>query len=705
MKNNNLEVQAVSSDKKTLTGYVDIIDSKAAIGWAIDQASPNTPVKVELYVNGQLTDTAICDLVRPDVMQAGHATSKCGFRFELEDVSAFVRDPEISVKFYASGEHLPNSPQKITGLSDNIALTPTTTLMTQVNPANGAYFFGFPSAKKLHRTDIIERAHAHKLNGGEILVFPPLVDWNIPLFQRPQHMANWFAKIGVMVIYASSAWKFDTADGCYQLDDNLYWTNQLSLLLDDLPPSWISIYSTNFNYSAADLASWRATGHKIVYEYIDHIDPKISGAAASTLSTLYSALNQNNIDLFVASADVLYEELQGRFGKEKLALVPNGVDMEFYSANRHRTENGIQQNFLPIVDLSKAGNKIVGYFGAIAPWLDYKLIQGIADKNPDIHFVYIGPPYDLRGNLPVANNIHWIGKIDYHNLPKHAAWFDVCLIPFEEGDIAKTTSPLKLFEYFALQKPVVVTSWMHECVQYREVFHGTDVKSVSASLHAALSVADNPRAKTKLEQLAIQNSWEARSITMLAAMREQSEDTKHETLIRFNKDTYTSVAFNSDMPERICGVRSMFNHKINALIIGFAQEDFYPGDILSTTLNYTHRGEENVLLCLDIRGTKLDSQPGTVKIDIIINGMLVKILDYKDLENSELVRAVMTKDAVIELRMRVAQQVQASWHPSTSYTLTVTRFTKTEQGQFALNSLHFSNPKGRINPMLKNLAN
>ena len=47
-----------------------------------------------------------------------------------------------------------------------------------------------------------------------------------------------------------------------------------------------------------------------------------------------------------------------------------------------------------------------------------------------------------------TENLFWVGLINHHDLPKHAVWFDVCLIPFEAGQIAKTTSPLKLYEYF-----------------------------------------------------------------------------------------------------------------------------------------------------------------------------------------------------------------------------------------------------------------
>ena len=99
-------------------------------------------------------------------------------------------------------------------------------------------------------------------------------------------------------------------------------------------------------------------------------------------------------------------------------------------------------------------------------------------------------------------------------LPAYARQFDICFIPFAPGEIAKTTLPLKLFEYFALEKPVVVTSEMLECVAFKEVFSGDSASALSQAIDAAIQVKNDAGFKKRLAELAEENDWEARAKAM-----------------------------------------------------------------------------------------------------------------------------------------------------------------------------------------------
>jgi hypothetical protein len=139
----------------------------------------------------------------------------------------------------------------------------------------------------------------------------------------------------------------------------------------------------------------------------------------------------------------------------------------------------------------------------------------LVEARPDLGFVFIGPDcYGGVEKLPKAENVQYLGTVDYKILPAYARQFDICFIPFAPGEIAKTTLPLKLFEYFALEKPVVVTSEMFECVAFKEVFSGDSASTLSQAIDAAVQVKNDAAFKKRLAALAEENDWEARAKAM-----------------------------------------------------------------------------------------------------------------------------------------------------------------------------------------------
>lgn len=146
------------------------------------------------------------------------------------------------------------------------------------------------------------------------------------------------------------------------------------------------------------------------------------------------------------------------------------------------------------------------------PWLWYDEINRLTAERPDLGFVFIGPDYHGgRDHLQIRPNVLCTGPVDYQLLPAYGRQFDVCLIPFEPGEIAHTTSPLKLFEYFALEKPVVATSAMTECVRFPEVYAGSDAEDLSRQIDRALQVKDEPSFRARSAELADENDWNQRA--------------------------------------------------------------------------------------------------------------------------------------------------------------------------------------------------
>lgn len=346
-----------------------------------------------------------------------------------------------------------------------------------------------------------------------IFIQEVVIDWNVPLYQRPQHISVAMAKLGYLVIYRTVNWSGDNVNGFREVLPNVWLSNQDEV--DTIKGAVRSVYSTGYVNSPRHFKEI-GKGNVMMYEYIDHIDPQISGDPDNIKRLLEQKewAFSGGADVIVASAAALEKEAVEAVGGSKVISAKNGVDTGHY-------RNPIHADYvLPnnLKEFRSRYKKVVGYFGAIAPWLWYEGLSDLVAQREDCGFLFIGPDY-YGGveKLPNSSNVLYLGAIDYKVLPAYARTFDVCIIPFEKGEIARTTSPLKLFEYFALEKPVVVTEWMDECVAHPEVYRGGTVQQLSEALSAALSAKDDERLRVRFSQMADENSWESRAKAMTAA--------------------------------------------------------------------------------------------------------------------------------------------------------------------------------------------
>lgn len=343
---------------------------------------------------------------------------------------------------------------------------------------------------------------AERDNYRGVFIQEVAIDWHVALYQRPQHMAKAFSALGYLVIYRTASWGSDRVNGFKEVETNVWLSS--SSEVDSIPNAIRSVYSTAFNCSPQQFK--RAENCIILYEYIDHIDSDISGDDINVkkLFQLKEFAFRGGADFIVASAKKLEAEAKLSVDASKVLYVPNGVDTKHYRRFDH-DRFSLPEHFKRFTERYDC---IIGYFGAIAPWLWYDVIDGLTKKRPDCGFVFIGPDY-YGGvtKLPKGENVLYLGVVEYKLLPAFAKRFDVCFIPFKPGEIAQTTSPLKLFEYFALEKPVVVTSDMKECLVYPEVFHADSVDGLSEAIDKAREAGKKQSYKQRLSTLADENTW------------------------------------------------------------------------------------------------------------------------------------------------------------------------------------------------------
>jgi glycosyltransferase involved in cell wall biosynthesis len=248
--------------------------------------------------------------------------------------------------------------------------------------------------------------------------------------------------------------------------------------------------------------------------YVDFLDDVTVYAGKSPPERFVGFLRQfaPMANAAFVTAEKLEPLLRGYGYTCPMVRVPNGVDHEWFQKAAESDRR--------IEDLSRIPRPRAGYVGAVYRWIDFRLVASAAKANPDVSFVFIGP-YDDAANLErlrVAPNIHWLPARPYGDMPLCIREFDVCLIPFAAGEVAETTNPVKLFEYFSLGKPVLSTP-MAELRKYRDLLYIVEgPEEFSIAFKLALEEKDHRTIEARKE-VARAHSWREHASTILEVMK------------------------------------------------------------------------------------------------------------------------------------------------------------------------------------------
>lgn len=339
---------------------------------------------------------------------------------------------------------------------------------------------------------------------NETIIYFPGIDWNLPLFQRPQHLATHLARKGCLVFYCTSNVAYDDFHGFTVLEKGLYLTDRPDILLSELRGCWIMVSSIAY-MGIETIREFKALGFRILYDYMDEINPEICGDPAEDYMKRHKALDAESVDLITVISRKLYDEMVEKFPASVIAFVPNAVDYDHFHIKKDMER--CPEDIKPVV-LSK--RPVIGYHGALAKWIDYGLINFIASERPEWNLVLIGWDYDNSMQaLAGHKNIVYLGLKTYRELPLYSIWFDAAIIPFVEGEIAKATSPIKLYEYMAMNKPVVAAKDLVECRGLKGVLSASGSRDFISKIECALELAGDAGFINIVDEEAKANRWEA----------------------------------------------------------------------------------------------------------------------------------------------------------------------------------------------------
>jgi len=342
-------------------------------------------------------------------------------------------------------------------------------------------------------------------SSATVILFPPSLDWQTQLFQRPQHLALALARQGALVFYFQPP-NVKSVENFQPIEKGLYLCNFPAEALGGLNKPYLYLLTWNRTY--ADVFQ----SPRIIYDYVDEID--VFAGHPRKLRREHEALLQR-AELVMATARRLYEQALPL--RPDTLLCPNGVDYEIFAHYRQLPFIQPPADLTPILERKKP---VIGYYGALATWFDYSLLRKVAAHRSDLTFVLVGPDYDgtLPPDLLNLPNVEWLGVKPYEQIPIYLHFFDVATIPFKVNDVTHAVSPLKLFEYMAGGKPVVVTP-MRESAGYPGVLIASSPEEFSAQLDKALELREDQAYLSTIDTVARENTWAVRAQQILKALR------------------------------------------------------------------------------------------------------------------------------------------------------------------------------------------
>lgn len=212
---------------------------------------------------------------------------------------------------------------------------------------------------------------------------------------------------------------------------------------------------------------------------------------------------------------------EGNVPPEKILVVPNGVDTGYYDPaqwepNRHFSEF------------------TVGFVGTMTAWQNLsRLLQAVKNlnqKNIPISITLVGNGLEFDNlkeqvaELGIENKVKLAGRVKRSEIPSLILGFDcayACQVPPEYGKFY--LSPLKLYEYMSMGKPVIATEAPDAKSVIKDEVHGIlldptnqdALETALAKMHAQFQNAGEVNANTIRKTIEENHSWLVRVEDMM----------------------------------------------------------------------------------------------------------------------------------------------------------------------------------------------
>ena len=200
-----------------------------------------------------------------------------------------------------------------------------------------------------------------------------------------------------------------------------------------------------------DQLKWCPRGHPFVMEVYDDYAVNFATGVQITEMQVAERVALPAAEHVFFTSHPLAERKSG--AARSWSVIGNGVAVESFAAYRYSGPR------------HKTQRPAVGYLGNLSNFFDWEMMLEVAERMPDVDFRFYGPVEWKRlgeqsetaerlGKLP---NTLFAGRVGREQGAAAIAECDALIIPFRVNEAMHAVNPLKLWEYFAVGRPVVST--------------------------------------------------------------------------------------------------------------------------------------------------------------------------------------------------------------------------------------------------------
>lgn len=289
----------------------------------------------------------------------------------------------------------------------------------------------------------------NKKNTSQVYIFAGIPYYDIGGGQRCSQLAKTFDKMGYEVNYyyaydSNESIKFDL-----QLPMMIHKSIEettLSEVFSSIKEDAVFIFEAPYVKFVPYLEKAKKLGIKTIYEHIDNWETSL-GSLLYDPESFRSFVEDS--EYLVATSIELKKQMNNYIEKE-VHYLPNAVDITIFEP---------KYTYECPKDLKIGKEKTLLYFGSLwGEWFDWELIKQTALNCPNSCFNMIGE-YSGIPNIvnDMPSNVYFLGLKKQNELPAYLYYSDIAMLPFKNCEIGKYVSPLKIFEYIAMEKIVLAT--------------------------------------------------------------------------------------------------------------------------------------------------------------------------------------------------------------------------------------------------------